>query len=69
MSSKKLSTGMETKIKHPKNWRKVKLGEFVEINPRVRLIRGKKYFYIDMADVQPFSRIKYWERQKIRKRN
>jgi type I restriction enzyme S subunit len=46
-------------------WRKVKLGEIVEINPFVKLERGKEYPYIDMADVQPFSQISRWSKLKV----
>jgi len=49
----------------PKGWRKVKLGEFLEINPSVKLERGKEYPYIDMADAQPFSQISQWSKLKI----
>jgi len=49
----------------PKGWRKVKLGEFLEINPSVKLERGKEYPYIDMADVQPFSQISQWSKLKV----
>jgi type I restriction enzyme S subunit len=49
----------------PSGWRKVKLGEIVEINPFVKLERGKEYPYIDMADVQPFSQISRWSKLKV----
>ena len=48
----------------PSGWRKVKLGEFLEINPSVKLERGKEYPYIDMSDVQPFSQIYNWFKKK-----
>lgn len=49
----------------PKNWRKVKLGEVVEINPQIAIERGEEYPYLDMADVQPFSRITKWEKRRV----
>ena len=50
-----------------KGWKVVKLGEFVEINPSVNLERGKKYPYIDMEDVKPFSRISEWKNWRVYK--
>ena len=49
----------------PSSWRKVKLGEFLEINPSIKLERGKEYPYIDMSDVQPFSQIYDWFKRRI----
>lgn len=46
------------------NWRKVKLGDFADINPSVRLERGKSYPFVDMADVSPLTRIVGWEKAK-----
>ena len=31
----------------------IRFGDFVEVNPRIRLERGEKYPYIEMADVTP----------------
>jgi len=46
-------------------WRKVKLGDFVEVNPAIKLQRGKEYPFLDMADVQPFSRTIKWQKNKV----
>ena len=43
----------------------MKLGEFLEINPPIKLEKGRKYFYVDMVDVQPFSLISEWFKKKI----
>ena len=31
----------------------IRFGDFVEVNPRIRLEKGKEYPYIEMADVTP----------------
>ena len=31
----------------------IRFGDFVEINPRVKLEKGKEYPYIEMADINP----------------
>ncbi|MDD5688659.1 MAG: restriction endonuclease subunit S [Caldisericia bacterium] len=49
----------------PKTWRKVKLGEFVNVNPSVSLQRGKEYPFLDMADVTPLSRTIDWQKRKV----
>jgi len=43
----------------------MKLGDFVEINPLVKLQRDKEYPFLDMADVQPFSRTTRWQKNKV----
>jgi len=53
------------KNKQPKTWRKVRLGEFAEVNPPVRLQRGKEYPFLDMADVIPLSRMTNWQKRKV----
>ncbi|MDP2683744.1 MAG: restriction endonuclease subunit S [bacterium] len=47
------------------SWQKVKLSDFAEINPQVNLVRGEKYPFLDMADVQPLSRITNLAKNKI----
>jgi len=49
----------------PKGWIKIKLKNFLEVNPPIKLEKGKKYPYLDMADVRPFSIISDWNNQKI----
>jgi type I restriction enzyme S subunit len=46
-------------------WRKVKLGDFIDVNPSIKLQRGEKYPFLDMADVQPLSRITRWQKNKV----
>ena len=31
----------------------IRFGDFVEVNPRIRLEKGKEYPYVEMADVNP----------------
>ena len=31
----------------------IRFGDFVEVNPRIQLEKGKEYPYVEMADVIP----------------
>jgi len=46
-------------------WRKVKLGDFANVNPSVQLQRGKEYPFMDMANVAPLSRTTNWRERKV----
>ena len=37
----------------------IRFGDFVEVNPSIRLERGKEYSYVEMADVTPSNAFVY----------
>ena len=41
----------ETKSEMPNNWKKYRLGDFAEINPRVSLKQGNEYSFVEMKDL------------------
>ena len=45
----------------------IRFGDFVEINPRIQLEKGKEYPYIEMADVIPGNAFVFPEKQRIYK--
>ena len=47
--------------------RTIRFGDFVEINPRVRLEKGKEYPYVEMADVTPGNAFVYPREKRVYK--
>ena len=45
----------------------VRFGDFVEINPRIRLEKGKEYPYVEMADVTPGNAFVYPPEKRVYK--
>ena len=45
----------------------VRFGDFVEINPRIRLEKGKEYPYVEMADVTPGNTFVYPPEKRVYK--
>ena len=45
----------------------IRFGDFVEINPRLHLKKGKEYSYVEMADVIPGNAFVFPEKQRVYK--
>ena len=45
----------------------IRFGDFVEVNPRVQLKKGKEYPYIEMADVIPGNAFVFCEKERVYK--
>ena len=45
----------------------VRFGDFVEVNPRIRLEKGKEYPYVEMADVTPGNAFVYPPEKRVYK--
>ena len=45
----------------------IRFGDFVEVNPRIQLEKGKEYPYIEMADVIPGNAFVFCEKERVYK--
>ncbi len=45
----------------------IRFGDFVEVNPRIRLEKGKEYPYVEMADIIPGNAFVFPEKQRVYK--
>ena len=45
----------------------IRFGDFVEVNPRVQLEKGKEYPYVEMADVIPGNAFVFSEKERVYK--
>ena len=45
----------------------IRFGDFVEVNPRVQLEKGKEYPYIEMADINPGNSFVFPEKERVYK--
>ena len=45
----------------------IRFGDFVEVNPRIRLEKGKEYPYVEMADVNPGNAFVFPNKKRIYK--
>ena len=45
----------------------IRFGDFVEVNPRIQLEKGKEYPYVEMADVNPGNAFVYPQKERVYK--
>ena len=45
----------------------IRFGDFIEVNPSIRLEKGKEYPYIEMADVTPGTAFVFPEKERVYK--
>ena len=43
----------------------IRFGDFVEVNPRIQLEKGKEYPYIEMADVNPGNGFVFPQKKRV----
>ena len=45
----------------------IRFGDFVEVNPQVKLEKGKEYLYIEMADINPGNSFVFPQKERVYK--
>ena len=45
----------------------IRFGDFVEVNPRIQLKKGKEYPYVEMADIVPGNAFVFPEKRRVYK--